>query len=170
MASSSLLQGLEHRPTPDDLAARGIIVSLPSTMDPSLQQAAKSLERHMTADQISKQLAARPTTQELVMEGVLHLNLASVAPALHGKVLALENERRKDGLKNALQARPELGELQQQHKVVVVSPGGLSPSLASAAVELEFHLKADKIARHLRDRAATKEKLERNGILSPWFA
>lgn len=168
MASNNLIHGLEHRPTPEDLAARGIIMSPSRTMDPSLQQAAKSLERHMTADQISKQLAARPTTQELVMEGVLHQTLASVAPALHGKVLALENERRKDGLKKALQARPELGELQQQHKLV--SSGGLSPSLASAAVELEFHLKADKIASHLRDRAATKEKLERNGILSPSFA
>lgn len=196
MASHNLMNDLlDKRPTPDELSARGILSPCkslpldlalafavhdvvthffrnpfhPGKMDPSLQQATKSLEMHMKADQVQKKLASRPTTQALVMEGVLRSDLASVAPALHGKVLALESERRRDGLKKALQARPELGELQQQHKVVspVVSPGGLAPSLASAAVALDHNMKADKIASHLRDRAAIKEKLERNGIMSP---
>lgn len=161
----SLRSKLTERPAAEELSARGILMD-PSKMDPSLQQAAKSLEMHMKADQVSGKLQARPTMHELGNEGVLRKDLNGVAPALHGKALALEKEIKKDSLAKALNKRPELGQLQAHH--IVTSPSKLSHSLASAAHTLEHQMTADKLAQKLRERPSA-DKL-RKGIMSPSVA
>lgn len=154
---------LTERPAPEELSARGIILVNPSKMDPSLQQAAKSLDLHMRADQVSHKLQARPTMHELAAEGVIREDLCGMAPALHGKALALEKELKKDSLAKALlNRRPELGQLQAHH---IVSPSKLSPSLASAAHALDHQMMADRLAQKLRERPSA-DKL-RDGIMSP---
>ncbi|KAF2254605.1 hypothetical protein BU26DRAFT_559279 [Trematosphaeria pertusa] len=99
---NSLEKHLQHRPDPQDLKNRHIL--LDTTAAPALQAKAQELERQRATDNLKKGLAHRPDRETLVERHILPDSNA--APALQSHQLELERHMRKDSLEKGLQHRP----------------------------------------------------------------
>ncbi|EMD65614.1 hypothetical protein GGP41_010485 [Bipolaris sorokiniana] len=104
---NSLEKHLQHRPEPQDLKNRHIL--LDTTTAPALQAKALELERQRATDNLKRGLNARPERAELVDRNILPNSTA--APALQGHQKELEMHMRADNLEKGLQNRPSPEEL-----------------------------------------------------------
>ncbi|OAL56639.1 hypothetical protein IQ07DRAFT_594133 [Pyrenochaeta sp. DS3sAY3a] len=104
---NSLEKHLQHRPEPQDLKNRHIL--LDTTTAPALQAKALELERQRATDNLKKGLASRPERDNLVQRNILPDS--HVAPALQGHQKELELHMRADSLEKGLQGRPSPEEL-----------------------------------------------------------
>ncbi|KAL6712328.1 hypothetical protein ACN47E_000205 [Coniothyrium glycines] len=104
---NSLEKHLQHRPEPQDLKDRHIL--LDTTAAPALQAKALELERQRATDNLKKGLATRPGRDDLVQRNILPNSTA--APALQGHQKELEHHMRADSLEKGLQSRPRPEEL-----------------------------------------------------------
>ncbi|KAI4605576.1 hypothetical protein J4E83_010569 [Alternaria metachromatica] len=104
---NSLEKHLQHRPEPQDLKNRHIL--LDTTTAPALQAKALELERQRATDQLKKGLNARPERADLIERNILPASNA--APALQGHQKELDMHMRADNLEKGLQARPSPEEL-----------------------------------------------------------
>ncbi|USP82400.1 rpel repeat-containing protein [Curvularia clavata] len=104
---NSLEKHLQHRPEPQDLKNRHIL--LDTTTAPALQAKALELERQRATDNLKKGLSSRPDRAELVDRNILPNSTA--APALQGHQKELDMHMRADSLEKGLQNRPSPEEL-----------------------------------------------------------
>ncbi|KAF2876921.1 hypothetical protein BDV95DRAFT_481070 [Massariosphaeria phaeospora] len=104
---NSLEKHLQHRPEPQDLKNRHIL--LDTTTAPALQAKALELERQRATDNLKKGLAHRPDRESLIEKNILPDSTA--APALQGHQRELEMHMRADSLEKGLQSRPAPDEL-----------------------------------------------------------
>ncbi|KAF2643275.1 hypothetical protein P280DRAFT_393730 [Massarina eburnea CBS 473.64] len=104
---NSLEKHLQHRPDPQDLKNRHIL--LDTTTAPALQAKALELERQRATDNLKKGLAHRPDRDTLVERNILPDSTA--APALQGHQKELEKHMRADSLEKGLQHRSAPDEL-----------------------------------------------------------
>ncbi|EOA81610.1 hypothetical protein ACJQWK_11087 [Exserohilum turcicum] len=104
---NSLEKHLQHRPEPQDLKNRHIL--LDTTTAPALQAKALELERQRATDNLKRGLNARPERAELVDRNILPNSTA--APALQGHQKELDLHMRADSLEKGLQNRPSPEEL-----------------------------------------------------------
>ena len=104
---NSLEKHLQHRPEPQDLKNRHIL--LDTTTAPALQAKALELERQRATDNLKKGLSSRPDRSELVDRNILPNSTA--APALQGHQKELDMHMRADSLEKGLQNRPSPEEL-----------------------------------------------------------
>ncbi|KAI8937503.1 hypothetical protein NX059_005221 [Plenodomus lindquistii] len=107
---NSLEKHLQHRPEPQDLKNRHIL--LDTTTAPALQAKALELERQRATDNLKKGLNARPERGDLVQRNILPDSTA--APALQGHQKELDLHMRADNLEKGLQARPSPEELKKK--------------------------------------------------------
>ncbi|KAL1613640.1 hypothetical protein SLS54_010394 [Diplodia seriata] len=115
---NSLEKHLQHRPDPQDLKNRHILLdtaAAPTYMadtdscDSALQQKQLELERQKVSDNLKKGLAHRPERDELVERHILPDSNA--APALQAHQIELERNMKADNLESALKSRPAPDEL-----------------------------------------------------------
>ncbi|TKA69606.1 hypothetical protein B0A49_07108 [Cryomyces minteri] len=104
---NSLEKHLQHRPDPQDLKNRHILLN--TTAAPSLQSAQQELERQRITDNLKKGLTRRPDKEELIERNILPDSTA--APAIQGQQRELERHMRADSLEKRLQNRPKPEEL-----------------------------------------------------------
>ncbi|KAF1958912.1 hypothetical protein CC80DRAFT_22121 [Byssothecium circinans] len=104
---NSLEKHLQHRPEPQDLKNRHIL--LDTTAAPALQAKALELERQRATDNLKKGLEHRPDRDTLIERNILPDSNA--APALQGHQKELEKHMRADSLEKGLQHRPAPEEL-----------------------------------------------------------
>ncbi|MCJ1365069.1 hypothetical protein MMC16_004188 [Acarospora aff. strigata] len=100
---NSLEKHLQHRPDPQDLKDRHIL--LDTNAAPALQSATQELERQRTSDSLRKQLEKRPEREELIERNILPDSTA--APALQGQQRELQKHMRADSLEQKIQHRPK---------------------------------------------------------------
>jgi hypothetical protein len=84
-------------------------------MDPSLQQAAKSLELQLRRANVGKTLSARPTAQELQQANILSplSSPGGLAPSLAAAAASLEHQMTADKLARHLRERPTQDKLER---------------------------------------------------------
>ncbi|KAH7126931.1 hypothetical protein B0J11DRAFT_579354 [Dendryphion nanum] len=104
---NSLEKHLQHRPDPQDLKNRHIL--LDTNTAPALQAKALELERQRATDNLKKGLAHRPDRDALVERNILPDSHA--APSIQGHQKDLERHMRADSLEKNLQSRPAPDEL-----------------------------------------------------------
>ncbi|KAF2202591.1 hypothetical protein GQ43DRAFT_305485 [Delitschia confertaspora ATCC 74209] len=104
---NSLEKHLQHRPDPQDLKNRHIL--LDTTAAPALQSKALELERQRATDNLKKGLQQRPDRETLIERNILPSSTA--APALQGHQKELERHMRANSLEKGLQSRPDPEEL-----------------------------------------------------------
>jgi hypothetical protein len=134
---NSLEKHLQHRPDPQDLKNRNILLDtnaapyvpipfphLPTshfrltpltTRNPrnrALQAAQHELERQRITDNLKKGLEHRPEREDLVQRNILPESNA--APALQAHQKELERHMRADSLEKGLQRRPTADELKEK--------------------------------------------------------
>jgi len=115
---NSLEKHLQHRPEPQDLKNRHIL--LDTTTAPALQAKALELERQRATDNLKRGLNARPDRGDLVQRNILPDS--NVAPALQGHQKELDLHMRADSLEKGLLARPSPDELRK--KGILTEPEG----------------------------------------------
>ncbi|TAQ91098.1 hypothetical protein B7494_g515 [Chlorociboria aeruginascens] len=99
---NSLEKHLQHRPDPQDLKNRHIL--LDTNAAPALQAAAQELERQRATDSLKKGLEKRPNREELVERNILPDSTA--APGIQGQQKELEKHMRADSLNEKIANRP----------------------------------------------------------------
>jgi hypothetical protein len=100
----SLEKHLQHRPDPEDLRSRHILVD--TNMAPSSATAFPgTLERRRTSDSLQRHLEQRPEREELVERNILPS--VNAAPALQAQARELEKHMRADSLEQKIQNRPQ---------------------------------------------------------------
>jgi len=99
----SLEKHLQHRPDPQDLKDRHIL--LDTNAAPALQSAAYDLERQRATDSLKKGLEKRPQREDLVERNILPYSTA--APAIQGQQRELERHMRADSLNEKISHRPK---------------------------------------------------------------
>lgn len=120
MASRGL--DLQHRPGPEELSARGILLN--DQMAPALHGKARELKKNMATDKLAKALRERPELGELQQHHIL-LSPASpggLAPSLASAAASLEHQMTSDKLAKHLRERPTVDKLERD--------GIMSPSVA----------------------------------------
>lgn len=72
MTTDSLKRHLSHRPTKEELEARGILPEHSDRISPAIAAQQKELGRRMTGDRLKEKLEHRPNVEEVVAKGVLN--------------------------------------------------------------------------------------------------
>ncbi|KAK2767728.1 hypothetical protein FQN54_003886 [Arachnomyces sp. PD_36] len=104
---NSLEKHLQHRPAPQDLKERHIL--LDTSAAPSLQAAQHDLARQKASDSLKKHLEKRPDREMLVERNILPSSNA--APALLARQKELDRSMRADSLEQKIQHRRPAEEL-----------------------------------------------------------
>ncbi|RFU30900.1 hypothetical protein B7463_g5450, partial [Scytalidium lignicola] len=104
---NSLEKHLQHRPDPQDLKHRHIL--LDTNAAPALQSVQLELERQRVTDSLKKGLEHRPERKELIDRNILPDS--TVAPAIQGHQRELEKHMRADSLNEKIQHRPKVEDL-----------------------------------------------------------
>lgn len=101
---NSLEKHLQHRPDPEDLRSRHILVD--TNMAPSSETAfPRTLERRRTSDSLQRHLEQRPEREELIERNILPS--VNAAPAIQAQARELQKHMRADSLEQKIQHRPQ---------------------------------------------------------------
>ena len=158
LTKDSVSRQIEQRPSYSELVGKGIVQA--QGLAPSLQAAARQLDRNIKADHLNQHLYQRAEADKLSQV----LPASNVAPRLRSAQIALEHAFTRDHLNHLLDARPDREQLVSRN----ILKSTVAPSLQAAQSRLQRQIVADRISNLLESRENASE-LERENILRGMF-
>lgn len=143
LVKDNVARQMSERPDYSELVESGIAPS--HEVAPSLQAAARQLERNLRAHRLNEHLYRRAEADELRGEV---MPAAHVAPALRSAHIALERAFTRDHLNNLLSSRPEPDELVQKN----ILRSRVAPALQQVSQRLQRQMTEDKLNSMLEAR------------------
>ncbi|KAK5020037.1 hypothetical protein LTR60_000897 [Cryomyces antarcticus] len=155
---NSLEKHLQHRPDPQDLKNRHIL--LDTTAAPSLQSAQQGLERQRITDNLKRGLTRRPEKEVLIEREWLRL----LVYVLHGCALSLPILQPYESFFPCFAHRNTRVDNRIYTTGNILPDSTAAPAIQGQQRELERHMRADSLEKRLQNRPKPEE-LVKGGIL-----